>query len=115
MGASLVMGVPHSWMVKKRGNSHLEMDDDWGYPYFRKPPYIIQLFLGQGRNEAIPRKNSSLENGLSIPSQLLQQALNRQGALFHLAGAAGIVVDRTGATQRAIPRSNHTSSHMVVS
>ena len=20
------------------GKSHLEMDDDWGYPYFRKPP-----------------------------------------------------------------------------
>ena len=20
------------------GKFHLEMDDDWGYPYFRKPP-----------------------------------------------------------------------------
>ena len=32
-------GTPHSWMVYK-GKSHVEMDDDWGYPYFRKPPYI---------------------------------------------------------------------------
>ena len=29
-------GHPRSWMVYK-GKSHLEMDDDWGYPYFRKP------------------------------------------------------------------------------
>ena len=25
------------WMAYD-GKSHLEMDDDWGYPYFRKPP-----------------------------------------------------------------------------
>ena len=30
------MGNPQLWMVYK-GKSHLEMDDDWGYPYFRKP------------------------------------------------------------------------------
>ena len=23
------------------GRSHLEMDDDWGYPCFRKPPYVL--------------------------------------------------------------------------
>ena len=22
-----------------KGETPLEMDDDWGYPYFRKPPY----------------------------------------------------------------------------
>ena len=36
------MGVPpqsHSWMFYK-GKSHLEMNDDWGYPYFRKSPQI---------------------------------------------------------------------------
>ena len=27
----------NGWCMK--GKSHLEMDDDWGYPYFRKPPY----------------------------------------------------------------------------
>ena len=26
------------WFIKE--NPNLEMDDDWGYPYFRKPPYI---------------------------------------------------------------------------
>ena len=31
------LGTP-KWMVYKR-KSHLEMDDDWGYLYFRKPPY----------------------------------------------------------------------------
>ena len=31
-------GIP-KWLVYK-GQSHLEMDDDWGYPHFRKPPYI---------------------------------------------------------------------------
>ena len=29
-----------------KGKSHLEMDDDWGYPHFRKPPF-----------------NSAIENG----------------------------------------------------
>ena len=29
---------PNSWLVYE-GKSHLEMDDDWGYPYFRKPTY----------------------------------------------------------------------------
>ena len=27
------------------GKSHLEMDDDWGYPYFRKPPVILLVLL----------------------------------------------------------------------
>ena len=26
-------------MVVCKGKYHLEMDDDWGYPHFRKPPY----------------------------------------------------------------------------
>ena len=31
---------PHGrWMVLVRGTSHLEMDDNWRYPYFRTPPY----------------------------------------------------------------------------
>ena len=34
-------GYPHSWLDGLfHGKSHLEMDDNWGYPYFRKPPYI---------------------------------------------------------------------------
>ena len=31
-------GYPHSWMVYFMDNP-TKMDDDWGYPYFRKPPY----------------------------------------------------------------------------
>ena len=34
-------GTPHSWMVYY-GKSQLEVDDDWGYPYFRKPPHGFQ-------------------------------------------------------------------------
>ena len=30
-------GVPNSWLVFVRENP-TKMDDDWGYPYFRKPP-----------------------------------------------------------------------------
>ena len=31
------MGVPsNGWLVRE---NPMKMDDDWGYPYFRKPPY----------------------------------------------------------------------------
>ena len=30
-------GIPN-WLVFVRENPYLEMDDDWGYPHFRKPP-----------------------------------------------------------------------------
>ena len=38
----LVMGVPlDRWMVYFDGKTpSFEMDDDWGYPHFRNPPYI---------------------------------------------------------------------------
>ena len=35
-------GYPHSWMVDFMENTwayQQKMDDDWEYPYFRKPPY----------------------------------------------------------------------------
>ena len=35
---SIVMGVAQKWMVYFMSNP-LQMDDDWGYPHFRKPPY----------------------------------------------------------------------------
>ena len=31
LGVSIVMGVPHGWMVYK-GKSQSKMDDDWGTP-----------------------------------------------------------------------------------
>ena len=44
---SIVMRVPlYCWMVYKclfHGKSHLQMDDKWGYPHFRTPPYRFWL------------------------------------------------------------------------
>ena len=42
LGGSMAMVVPHSWMVHK-GKSVSKMDDDWGYPYFRKTPYVHMI------------------------------------------------------------------------
>ena len=43
MEVSIVMGVPPKSMVYNR-KSHLEMDDDWGYPHdYGKPPYTYIL------------------------------------------------------------------------
>ena len=41
MGGSTNGGTP-KWRVHS-GNSHLEMDDDWGYPLVRKPPSLVYL------------------------------------------------------------------------
>ena len=38
MGVS-INGGAHKWMVYS-GKSQSKMDDDWGYPYFEKPPYV---------------------------------------------------------------------------
>ena len=37
-----INGGTHKWMVY-RGKSHLEMDDDWGYPHFGKPSYTKKM------------------------------------------------------------------------
>ena len=44
-GGFLEWGYPFiaGWFCK--GKSHLEMDDDWGYAYFRKPPHGKISFL----------------------------------------------------------------------
>ena len=36
-------GYPHSWMVYFMEISQTKMDDNQGYPYFRKPPEISQI------------------------------------------------------------------------
>ena len=37
MGRSMAMGVSQTgWFIRQ---NLIKMDDDWGYPYFRKPPY----------------------------------------------------------------------------
>ena len=33
MGVSIIAG----WFVRE---NPIQMDDDWGYPHFRKPPYL---------------------------------------------------------------------------
>ena len=38
MGVSIAMGYPNGWIVFFLGNTQSKMDDDWGYPYLRKPP-----------------------------------------------------------------------------
>ena len=39
MGVTPIAG----WLMSngKYGKSYLEMEDNWGYPYFRKPLYLI--------------------------------------------------------------------------
>ena len=39
MGVSIVMGVPQQLDGLFHGKSENKVDDNWGYPYFRKPPY----------------------------------------------------------------------------
>ena len=66
------MVAPNSWMAYG-GKSHLEMDDDQGYPYLSKPPHRIhcvkhilrmlfgksavampcEVYMGQNRNWAL--------------------------------------------------------------
>jgi hypothetical protein len=43
MGFSVVLWGYHSWMVYFTENPKIKidkMDEHWGYPHFRKPPYI---------------------------------------------------------------------------
>ena len=40
-GGSLKWGIHNSWMVYNgKNNSKFKIDDNWGYPHFRKSPYI---------------------------------------------------------------------------
>ena len=45
VGGSINGDTP-KWMVYK-GKYHLEMDDDWGYPYFSTPPFHYLLVLSR--------------------------------------------------------------------
>ena len=36
-------GTPIAGWIFYKGKSQSEMDDDWGYPYFRKPPFWRNL------------------------------------------------------------------------
>ena len=43
MEVSINGGTPKERIVYK-GKSHLEMDDEWGYPYLWKPPYATHVW-----------------------------------------------------------------------
>ena len=34
------VGIQHGWLIME---NPIQMDDDWGYPYFRKPPDNVPL------------------------------------------------------------------------
>ena len=44
-GGSIVMGVPQRLDGFFQRKSQSKMDDDWGYPNFRKPPYEFTRVL----------------------------------------------------------------------
>ena len=57
-GAFQKWGYPHSWMVFVRANP-TKMDDIWGYPHFRTPPYRWRIKTHQNPDilEAWPSIN----------------------------------------------------------
>ena len=59
------MGIPKSLDGFFSGQSHLEMDENWGYPYFRKYPYIyitIHTFISLSWDD--PSESSLLQDGV---------------------------------------------------
>ena len=45
------MGTPpNGWLISWK-LPWFEMDDDWGYPYSRKPPYTVSKILEQLQND----------------------------------------------------------------
>ena len=46
MGVSINVGTPIAgWFIMEHPT---KMDDDWGYPFFRKPPYAIVVEWNNG-------------------------------------------------------------------
>ena len=75
MGVSTVMGVPQNgWFIRENA---MNMDDDWWYPYFRKPPYDAiwcpPVLVGEDRVMLgfelcrLPSFGTSLRFGINIP------------------------------------------------
>ena len=52
------MGVRQKWLVY--GTSNLEMDENWGYPHFRKPPNLSkkwEIRYGSGEMMKLQKRN----------------------------------------------------------
>ena len=45
MRVSIVIGGIQKWIVDFMENLHQKMDDDYGYPYFRKPPVVHVVMI----------------------------------------------------------------------
>ena len=64
------MGYPHSWMVYFMENpiKVIKVDENWGYPYFRKPPYLhhppknLHICLMTGHHLHVARATTSHPN-----------------------------------------------------
>ena len=64
------MGYPHSWMLYRE--NPIEMDENWGYPYFRKP-------RSQDSGQAVfavHEKSRKLDEGMNKCSCILLIASN---------------------------------------
>ena len=60
LGVSIVMVV--SKMVGLYWKEPMKVDDDWGYPYFRKPPFWIQVCICPRNFSAMHFLHSSMRN-----------------------------------------------------
>ena len=64
MEVSIVMGVPPELDGLFQGKSQSKMEDDWGYPYFTQPPYLLRTKLSyQPENCWIHRPNGPKGQG----------------------------------------------------
>ena len=57
MGGFLKWGYPNRWMVYFMDNP-IQLDDDWGYPHFRKPPLVFNRMILQA---PAPRRQRQLQ------------------------------------------------------
>ena len=73
------MGYPNSWMVYS-GMSHLEMDDDWGYPHFRKPPYIGYNYDMSWCWNALPNRSRRRLRDVATPGRRFGMDRRRGGS-----------------------------------
>ena len=88
------------WMVYK-GKSQLEMDDNWGYPYFRKPPYIGGAILHTCRNPPLDSSSSTdasctgvIDLGLTPKNPFDSLgSKKRRDLLFYLWGSPGARIE----------------------
>ena len=70
MGVYQNGGSPNSWMVYFMEHP-TKMDDDWGYPYFRKPPYVFRGKSSINGPFSIAMLDSGSGNGRVVEPQMM--------------------------------------------